>query len=901
MQNLTRRGSGWLCVFAALCLTGCPPEDEAADPPEGEVADAGEPEPSPDDLGLPPAPEPEPDAIDAGLDAGDGADAEPPLDPDAEVPPEQPPAPDARCLNDACTRRLSGDVLILEGPDGFGTRLVGPWREARGVLRADRVIVETEAADVALDPAAIEYAIDRDTLTGWVDVAPPAPFVGPTVRARIAKSVGGAGIRWAEGAPFRRGQRLYLTFELEAAAEALGRGMEFVLPPDVGVLFDGATGAAIIERATVTLPQLGQLNVEALAFNPRGQRVDGPHDAIGWPAQVHLAFHGPARLPGPTTTRGVVYLAEPGTPAQQVAVHGRLDAEHAASGTRLTVDPAFATSDGERARFTGRGVPWSAAPVAALLAGTPDGVIEGAAASGAVGLDYAGPLTVADVALDAAHVAFDVDGIGATGQLTARLHFGPHAADWALRVDGVVDVPDALHGPAAAAPLQLGPFRATDPALDLRVDAPASLVAPLTLPGVMGDLALTAVRDGERWRASAAGRWVLAGVPIEAVSVAGDDALQVTGAAQVAGAAFPVVGSIDDGRPHLSGAGRLLVAGITIDPLELSLTPDMAEARGTAAIPALGLVALGAQVVAGQPLVFTGAANLNVVGGQIAPGQVRLDARGVTYGGPARIVGLPIIDVTGAWNRGAYRLVGPLALERAGFVLADGQLVIVPGATRAAGVLRLPAPINADVPVEGNAAGGAPLDGAPANGRLSLAGHTLTDARISLSPVMAALSGDATVRGRVGRLVGAVTPDGGYRLTGSIAGLSLAGFPLQNATLTLTPQGMTLNATAVLIAAFAMSGPVQPNGAMTLRGQRGVADRQAVVRSCIGNACVELRSCVLRDGLATLVLSDQSIQASYRATCCGAGFPCFGVEAAIDLQGRSCVDLGVGRACIQVL
>lgn len=908
MTKMMTRGSGWLCIVAAMLCAGCPPEDQGgADSPA--LTDAGEPEPVPD-LGQQPEPAPEPEVMDAGVDEDFGLDpdaaslldpdADVPLDPDAEVPPDQPVEPDAVCLNEACTRRLSGDILILEGPDGFSTRLVGPWREARGVLHADRVTVEAEAADLELGPAAISYAIDTDRLSGWADISPPGPFAGPALRARVGTSVGGLEFGWAQDAPFRRPQRLYLTFQLDAVGQALGRGMEVILANEAEVLFDGSTGAALFDAATITLPQLGQLNAEVVAINPRGERLDGPV-AIGWPAIVHLAFHGSVRLPGPMTGRGLVYLADPGTPTQQVAVHGRLDATHAVSGTRLTFDATHATADDARARFVGRGVPWAESPVAALLQGGPDADFEGAATAGDVELTWSGPLAIANIALADAAVTFAADGVRASGELTAPLRFGPHAANWALSVDGGIDGPDALHGPADAAPLQIGPFRAINPAIDLRIDAAASLVAPLELPGVMGALALTAVHDGDSWNATAAGRWVLAGVPVEAVVMAGDDALRVTGQAQVAGAAFPVTGGFLDGRPTLSGVGRLVVAGTTIDPLSLSLTPQSAEASGRAAVPALGVVELDAQVMPGQPLIFTGTADLNVVGGRVSPGQVRLDAQGVNYSGPARIGGLPVVQVSGAWNRGAYRLVGPLGLQRAGFVLANGQLVLVPGASRASGLLRLPAPINVDVPLEGNAAAGAPLNGAPQNGRIVLAGHTLTNALLSLSDRMAALSGDANIRGRVGRLAGAITPNGDYQLTGAIAGLALAGFNLQNAALTVTPQGMTLRATAVLIAAFSMSGPVQPDGSMRLSGQRAVADRQAVVRSCVGNVCVTLRSCVLRDGLATLVLSDQSIQASYRATCCAAGLPCFGVNAAIDIEGRSCVDLGVGRACVQVL
>ena len=889
-------------LVAAVCMTlslaGCPLEAPPQARNEGNDAQAAEHD----------AARPEPGEHDAGEDETDGGDGDASALPgpdaqaeDAARPDARPPEPGARCLNDPCTRRLTREALILQAPDGALTHLVGHWRERAGALHVDQLTIPTEAASLRFAPAALVYSIEDDTLSGSLTLQPPEGFGGAPTPLRVALAVGGEGHAWADDAPFKQRERLYLALTFEADGAALGHGLEVAFGAGTHALLDGASGRTLFEAVNVTLPGLGQQHAAPFSVAPGGATPPAStHNPPDAPPHVHLGFAGTARLPGPVFADGWIYIADPGGPEQRILTQGALALTHSASELRLQLPDASAVSDGQDTALAGAGPPWVQTPLAQQLTGRDDGLVTGHSGDSGFELLYDGALVLGALPLADATLRFDPAAIELDAQVEVSLTLGPLTARWALDVRGPVDPEGAARLTGLNVPaLALGPFQARQPVLAHGPEG-TLLLAALELPDVDGTLNLRAPYQAGVWLGEATGTWRLAGIEVNAVRLSGEAALVATGLAQIEGVDFPLRGTLLDGRPTLSGTGQLQLGVVLLDPLTVQLSPEAGALSGSGEVPSYGPVLFTATLMGAQPLIWTGTGDLNVLRGRVSPGVFSFQDV-LRYAGTARVAGTPPVHVEGAWNGGFYELIGPLQLQIGGFTLADARLALTPQVSDILGTLVLPAPILAQVPLRGPAGNATSLNGSPPNGRLTLAGHLLTQSTVQLTQQGATLNGVRTLQGRPAALRGPLQPNGQYLLSGAVANLTLAGFALRNAVLQLQPAGATLSATAVLIAEFAMQGPVRADGSIQLNGQRRTADLQASARSCVGNVCVTLRSCTLRDGVASLELRDQAWSAQYRATCCAAGLPCFGVSAAISLQGRSCINLGVGNVCLQVL
>ena len=268
------------------------------------------------------------------------------------------------------------------------------------------------------------------------------------------------------------------------------------------------------------------------------------------------------------------------------------------------------------------------------------------------------------------------------------------------------------------------------------------------------------------------------------ISLAGDANLPLVGK-------LHLTGTVQDASHFTLSAtlGNLKVDGFGLSNDAVTLSHAGLAVQGNAKLPLVGTVALAATIAPNGSFTFTAApAPISVLGGLVKLGnmQVTLTTSSLTVTAHGDIAGIGQADFKGSISaNGNYDLKATASITIAGFTIDGADLDL--GTQSLGASFDLPIPVIGDIAFDGSfSAGGHWSIGATLPGPIFIGSFPLEDLHFELSDTSLTLGARTGVQGVLDAgVTGTIYYSGLFNLTVDAHALSLGGFSLANAAITL--------------------------------------------------------------------------------------------------------------------
>jgi hypothetical protein len=283
---------------------------------------------------------------------------------------------------------------------------------------------------------------------------------------------------------------------------------------------------------------------------------------------------------------------------------------------------------------------------------------------------------------------------------------------------------------------------------------------------------------------------------------------------------YDLAGSLDSqGNVTISAtASQAILLGFATNSATVTLTNSGVTVADTFNdILGLGQVKVTGGVDYQGNFSLTGTANAGLIGGfATANTQVTASNSGVALATDVTIPGLGQAHLSGSvQSNGQFSLTGSANLTPAGFSMANASLTLSNSGLAVAGSVAIPGLGQASLKGSVQSSGQYTLTG---SANLTLAGFSAANASLTLTKNGMAIQANISVLSQSVAFSGSVQANGSFSLTGK-ANLSLAGFSAASASLTLSNNGMAISAGITVVSqSVAMSGYIQNNGQFYLVG-----------------------------------------------------------------------------------